>query len=175
MNTKYISYIPPVLGRTKEFKAIGKTVDAYFNNSLWKDVTQQFDNQYIASCDEQGIAYYEKICGLTTGENDTLETRKALVLAKWIDQLPYNYRALLQKLDIICGPGEYEILPHFDKYTIGLLTHSVKNIEAVEKLLKEVVPCNIVVDINNEIEKTVSAKLTVGASVTVCKHITIGG
>ena len=203
METMYKSYIPPVLDGTKEFKALDQTVNAYFNGKLWPEVSQQFDNQYIETSDEKGIAYYEKLCGLTPAEGDTLESRRALVLAKWIDQLPYNYGALLRKLDAICGAGEYEIFPYFERATIGLYTHSVKNIEAVERMIRDVVPCNIVLEIHNELSETfnknlytvgyvksfksvylstvdtsaqtINSQLSLGSSVTKNKHLTIGG
>lgn len=171
METNYESYIPPVLSSTKEFKALDQTVDAFFNGHAWADVNRQFSNQYIETADEDGIKYYEDLCGLTPAPGDTIESRRALVLAKWIDQLPYNYGALITKLNTICGEGEYEIFPYFNRATIGLYTHSVKNITEVEKLIREVVPCNMVVEIHNELAETLKAKAIFGGVVTTVKKL----
>jgi hypothetical protein len=71
----------------------------------------------------------------------------------------------------ICGAGEYEIFPHYDEATIGLFTHSVKNIKAVENLLREIVPCHIKMVISNEISQEIITTGHFAGVVTRTKHI----
>lgn len=171
MDTIYRSYIPPILEETKEFKALDQSVNAYFNLKLWPNLEQAEKNQFITTADEEGLKYYEKLCGITIAPGDTLENRRAVVLAKWIDQLPYNYQALITKLNTICGEGNYEIFPRLDELVIGLYTHSVSNIDAVEKIIRDIVPCNVQMDIHNELSRTLNGKAKYGATITRAKEI----
>ena len=173
MQVNYESYLPPVLAVTKEFKALDQTVDHYFNVKLWPVVQKQEDNGFITLADEDGIAYFEHLCGIIPAAGDTLESRRAVVLAKWIDQLPYTYGTLVSKLNTLCGVGNYEILPYFDQYTIGLYTHSVRNIEEVEKLIHEIVPCNILMDIHNELSIETEGSVYVAGVVSTTHHLQI--
>lgn len=171
MLVNYESYLPPVLAATKEFKALDQTVDHYFNVKLWPVVVKQEDNSFITLADEDGIAYFEGLCGITPAAGDTLESRRTVVLAKWIDQLPYTYGTLVTKLNTLCGEGNYEILPYFDQYTIGLYTHSIRNIEEVEKLIHEIVPCNILMDIHNELSIETEGDIYMAGVVSTTHHL----
>lgn len=170
MDVIYRSYIPPILADTKEFNALDITVDKNLNN-LWDKLDAVFGNQFIESCDEDGISYFEGLLGIIPAETDTLEFRRALVLAKWNDTLPYNYNTLLLKLNSICGEGNYEVYPDFNNYKIGFVIHSVSNIEQVEKMLREVIPCNIFMELNNELEKILPGRLYCGGAITKVKEI----
>lgn len=171
MDTIYRNYIPPILEETKEFKALDQTVNAFFNERLWPNMDAALANQFITTADSKGLEYFEAKCGITPSAGDTLESRRALVLAKWIDQLPYNYQSLVDKLTTICGEGNYELFPQLEDLIIGLYTHSVTNIEAVEKLIREIVPCNVLVQIHNELSRTVSTEAKFATCIQRAKEI----
>lgn len=171
METIFKSYIPPVLEETKEFKALDQTVNAFFNGTFWPEQETAISNQFITTADSEGLKYFEKKCGIVAAAGDTLENRRALVLAKWVNQLPYNYQSLIDKLNTICGEGNYELYPNLADLVIGLYTHSVTNIEAVEKLIREIVPCNVEMDIHNELSRAIQGTLKIATALVRVKDI----
>lgn len=175
METIYSEYLPKILQKTKEFNGIGQSVDAYFNGVTWPEFEQQTLNQFIETCDSDGLSYYEKLCGLTPSAGDSLEARKAMVLAKWSNQLPYNYDSLVSMLASICGEGDFELITDLTKLTIGVLIKAVRNLDEVKKLLNSIVPCNVVTEIYNEITRYSIGNYYASGAVTHFKSIKIGG
>ena len=110
---------------------------------------RMIDNRYIISCDEEGIARFEKILGVTPKSDDTLEDRIFRCLTKWNVCLPYNYAFLERKLKELCGT-EYAI--DFDipgQTMIVKIGIAQKNqYDSVVDILEEIVPCQIVLDIS---------------------------
>lgn len=172
MEVIYKSYIPPVLAKTKEFKALDKTVDINLEQ-IWDKLDATLRNQFIESCDEDGITYFESLCGIRPSDSDSLEFRKALVLAKWNDKLPYNYALLIRKLTDVCGEGGFEVYPYWDTYQMDVVIHSIENIASVEKLIRDIIPCNIYMVINNELAGIIKGFTFFGGSVTTTKDMVI--
>ena len=108
---------------------------------------RMIDNRYIISCDEEGIARFEKILGMTPKSDDTLEDRIFRCLTKWNVCLPYNYAFLERKLKELCGT-EYAI--DFDipgQTMIVKIGIAQKNqYDSVVDILDEIVPCNILLN-----------------------------
>ena len=108
---------------------------------------RMIDNRYIISCDEEGIARFEKILGMTPKSDDTLEDRIFRCLTKWNVCLPYNYAFLERKLKELCGT-EYAI--DFDipgQTMIVKIGIAQKNqYDSVVDILGEIVPCNILLN-----------------------------
>ena len=108
---------------------------------------RMIDNRYITSCDEEGIARFEKILGVTPKSDDTLEDRIFRCLTKWNVCLPYNYAFLERKLKELCGT-EYAI--DFDipgQTMIVKIGIAQKNqYDSVVDILDEIVPCNILLN-----------------------------
>ena len=121
---------------------------------------RMIDNRYIISCDEEGIARFEKILGMTPKSDDTLEDRIFRCLTKWNVCLPYNYAFLERKLKELCGT-EYAI--DFDipgQTMIVKIGIAQKNqYDSVVDILDEIVPCNILLNTVQEL-KTISAYYT---------------
>lgn len=131
---------------------------------------QLVNNRYISTCDEDGIARYEKILGITPKSDDTLGSRKARVLLKWNDAVPYNFEYLKRQLNAICGEDHYEICMDFDKQQLTLkVSVSVKGVLGVmDELLYFILPANIAYFIENKIECSVKgiAYITNGIVIT---------
>lgn len=69
---------------------------------------------------ETGIARRETMLHIVPFADDTLEDRRFKVQAMWNGKLPYTYRILVEKLDNLCGPGNYVLHLNHGSYS---LTH----------------------------------------------------
>ena len=118
---KLIQYLPEFIAEYKEIKAITDVENPEYN-LFWDRLRQTINNQFITTCDEQGISKFEKMLKLYPYESDTLEMRIARVLVEWNAQLPYTMRSFRQMLDVLCGVGNYQINLKHNEYVIEINT-----------------------------------------------------
>ena len=104
------------------------------------------DAQFISTAGETAIARYEKIFGITPMDTDTLDERRFKVLAKINAQLPFSVRRLRQQLETLCGADGYRMEIDGGKYTltVKVALTAKRNQQAVEELLADIVPANMV-------------------------------
>ena len=114
--------------------------------TTWSDTEDVFNNQFVQDATEKGIARYEKILGITTKATYTLDERKFNVLARMNEQLPFSMKQLHSSLASLCGEDGYTLQLDTDAYkiTIKLALSNSNNVEAVEQLLYNMLPANIV-------------------------------
>lgn len=147
-----IEYLPEFLRVYREFiilfKAMGEEVQ------ICEDETEIiFNNQFINDCNEKGIEKFEKLLGIIPNSFDNLQGRISRVLQRWNDSLPYTYRNLIEKLNNLCGEGNYLILPEFEKYKLKIVVQLPlsSQVEELELYMKTVMPANIEWSLENRI------------------------
>lgn len=106
-------------------------------------------NTTIAESSETGIRRREKILGINPQDTDSLELRRFRVMMKWYDSYPYTQESLMNKMNDLLGKGNYTIAVVPDEMKmICLLGLKKKTMEdEFKKLLEEIVPLNITMDI----------------------------
>ena len=112
---------------------------------LWELLRKVFNNQFIQYCDDDGISKFEEMLGLHRYENDTLEIRIFRVLTYWNDQIPYTWRVLVNRMDQLCGAGNYELRPNFNVYELRITTKfdDAKKYDELNNMLKTILPANL--------------------------------
>ena len=135
-----------------------------------------FNNQFIQSCNLKGIAKFESLMGIVPEPDDTLASRISRVLTRWNDTVPYTFIVLCQRLDTLCGEGNYEIERDINNYTMDITTHLelVGQTDELEYMLGYMIPANIAMTVNNKIYLNMTdgtAKLASG--ITFCNIIEI--
>lgn len=145
MRKKLQDYLPPVLLKTYEFPLLCAAEQPEFDR-LNAAATAVLDAQFVTTVGERGIARYEKIFKITPMDTDTLDERRFRVLARINAQLPFSVRRLRQQLETLCGADGYKLELDGDKYTLTVkVALTVKrNQQAVEELLADIVPANMV-------------------------------
>ena len=145
MRKKLQDYLPPVLLKTYEFPLLCKTEQPEFDR-LNTAVDEVLDAQFVSTASETAIARYEKIFGITPMDTDTLAERRFKVLAKINAQLPFSVRRLRQQLETLCGADGYKLELDGDRYTltVKVALTAKRNQQAVEELLADIVPANMV-------------------------------
>ena len=168
---KLIQYLPEFVAEYKEIKAITDVEDPEYN-LFWDHLRGAINNQFITTCDEQGISKFEKMLKLYPYESDTLEMRIARVLVEWNAQLPYTMRSFRQMLDVLCGAGNYEINLKHNEYAIEINTYfyDSKMLNQLNRLLLKVLPANLTYESTNYIVEEAKQDYCLGAAAMSSIH-----
>ncbi len=145
MRKKLQDYLPPILLKTYEFPLLCDTEQPEIDR-LHDAADAVLDAQFISTAGETAIARYEKIFGITPMDTDTLAERRFKVLAKINAQLPFSVRRLRQQLETLCGADGYKLELDGGRYTltVKVALTAKRNQQAVEELLADIVPANMV-------------------------------
>lgn len=166
-------YFRPVIEFGEILKAHG-----YSLNKIDETSEKVKDNNYIATCDEETIAYYEKLLGITYQFGDDLEYRRARVLQKYNTIAPFPIRFLQDKLTELYGEDGYEISVDSAACKIKIKVSSDRYgaIDLLYNLLWDVVPAHIQITANQQVANYVSSSIYVGGAVsrTMIQTITNG-
>ena len=81
--------------------------------------------------------------GITPGENDSLEDRRLMILARYNMQTPYTDRRLREILNGLLGESGYSLDIDYNNYKIELTFHNIRNIETIYKSLSVIIPANM--------------------------------
>ena len=166
-----IKYLPEFMAEYREMKIITDVEDPEFN-LFWGLLRQTVNNQFITTCDEQGISKFEKMLKLYPYESDTLEMRIARVLVEWNAQLPYTMRSLKQMLDALCRAGNYRVKLRNNEYVLEIDTffYDSKMLTQLNKLLLKVLPANLAYDSTNYIVEEAKQDYYLGAAAMSSMH-----
>lgn len=147
-----VSYLPPFMA---DFKEISVTLEAENPEFVlvWNAAERVLSNEFIESADEYGISRFEKILNILPSTEDTLESRRARVQARWFNTIPYTMKAFLAKLEALCGDSDFTVTKEYDKYTVRILTNLelFGQVEELERIIDSMIPCNMIVISLNEI------------------------
>lgn len=159
-----LSYWMPILRQLKEFKEIAKTEEPELKYIL-EAIDHTLNNMFIDTADEYGIKRFEDMMGIYPEVGATLEIRKHNVLVKWSDMVPYTDNELYNKMISLCGDvSKFQIIERYNEYTIDIATHLevAGEFDDVALLLKEMLPCNLVLNLSNTIEAIKTSLLSFG-------------
>jgi hypothetical protein len=171
--TNLSSYLPQYLTEYKELAEIMNSEDTEFE-VVWNAADRVLYNEFILTCDEDGITRFEQMLNITPQKKDTLESRKLRVQSRWFVQLPYTWKSLMEKMVAICGDNDFQLTKKFDEYRIDI-TASLSmydQVKELENMLNSILPCNMVFVGTNKMEAVASG--TVHRAGTVVTDIIIG-
>ena len=145
MRKKLQDYLPEILLKTYEFPLLCATEQQEFDR-LSAVADETLSDQFVETAGERGLARYEQIFGITPMDTDTLDERRFRVLTKINAQLPFSVRRLRQQLETLCGENGYKLEVNGAVYTltVKVALTAKRNRNAVEDLLADIVPANMV-------------------------------
>lgn len=170
-----VSYLPPFMQKYKEPAAALKAETPEFI-IVWSGVDRILYNHFISTADEYGIARFERLLNINPSDEDTLESRRSRCQSKWFNRIPYTLRVLLQKLMVLCGDMNFTVTNKFaEGYTLTLGTNLelYGQVEELEHIIDEVVPCNIVTSTTNHICCTADGQVYAGGCIAYTDIIEI--
>lgn len=142
-------YLPPHIEALQEIAEVNRITEIQLAK-LEECINELRDNLLILTSRESGIARREKILKITPLDTDTLEERRFRVWLNWYDSYPYTEKDVLQRMDRLCGVGEYIFALDKERNNLKVLLEltSKKNRTALEKLLDELLSLNIVLEVD---------------------------
>lgn len=104
------------------------------------------NNMFVLHTDEAGIKRYEDMFGMTPLKDDSLYERQSRVLTQYTNDMTYTMRGLIERMDAICGVGNYtiELIPNEYTIRIELLPNDDYLIGVVSSMLMNMLPANMV-------------------------------
>lgn len=170
-----ISYLPEFLAEYKEISASLEAENPEFI-LLWNAANRTLHNEFIETADEHGISRFEKILNILPSKEDTLESRRARVQARWFNSIPCTLKAFITKLVSICGKSNFSVVKNYMNYNVKVFVNleMFGQVEELERIIEAVIPCNMTVNSANEIKCKSEGKSLVGSGVSISEIIVIG-
>lgn len=170
---RLIKYLPLYI---QEYEEIQKIMTAENPElQLLADTSEDIKNDgFINTCGIYGITRFENMTGITPNDYDTLEARRRRILARWNNQLPYTWRVMLEKLDALCGAGNYSA--SLSGYVLTLVTNLglSSQIDELDRLLDTILPANIKANTTNELTTSIEFRGYAAGCMSIDRRITIG-
>lgn len=138
---KLIEYLPPIMQKFSEIIEIMKVEQAQMD-SLNEKIMRVLDNAFIIDCDECTIRKYETALNIICDVSNSLEIRKSRVLMRWNNFVPYTYRTMINKLNIMCGSNNYDIDADLENYNIDITIYYATDELEIVKMLENILPMN---------------------------------
>lgn len=113
-------------------------------------VYQVFLNNYVKTCDLEGIRNFEKIFDIQADEkNDSMDLRKNRVLIKLSQHLPFTHIFVERMLANIFGEDktEFRVLNNEYKTQVDIKTTIHGLVDETLKDLRQIIPANMIIEI----------------------------
>ena len=169
-----LSFLPEFVQEYREIKHIMNSEQPEIQKL--EDETEIIkNNQFIFSCDIDGIARFENLLGITPKPDDTLDARKSRVITRWNDSIPYTYKGLKEKLNVMCGEGNYLLIPSFNEYGLEIVVSLPLSGQAdeLDYMLSYMIPANIVVTSRNNMVRTMTGTVHGGGTTIETSNFTL--
>lgn len=143
--TNICKYYPHWFRRILDFQALCYTEKQELQ-FLAEAMDQIHKNLFVQTMDEGTTAQWEEILRILPLPGEDLEFRRLRVLNRLALHPPFTLIFLREKLDLIFGPGNYEIEVDYPNYTL-YIESAVENqqyFSEVSALLNIIKPCHIV-------------------------------
>lgn len=135
-----IDYLPPIVKKIREMQAICTAEQPFFDETK-EEIENILCRVFVSKADEKGITRFEKIYGITPGEDETLDQRRVNILIRNIKRnislsevltILYNYTV---NIELECDYNK-------DEATITLKDETT-DIAIIYKALDEIAPLNV--------------------------------
>lgn len=169
-----LSFLPEFVQEYREIKHIMNSEQPEIQK-LENETEIIKNNQFILSCDIDGIARFENLLGITPKPDDTLDARKSRVITRWNDSIPYTYKGLKEKLNVMCGEGNYLLIPSFNEYGLEIVVSLPLSGQAdeLDYMLSYMIPANIVVTSRNNMVRTMTGTVHGGGTTIETSNFTL--
>ena len=143
-NINLIGHLPAYLREYRELQGIANSENPEFQSAC--DASEIVkDNIFVLHTNETGVARHEKMFGLKPANSDNLQNRQAKVLERYTNTVIYTMRGFVERLNAICGAGNYTVQLIPEEYRINvLLDISVgKLVNTIGSMMGDMIPANM--------------------------------
>lgn len=147
-NEKVLRYVPDIYEDNETMLEIYKQEKEEVNEYEIL-IVQTFLNNFVKTCNVEGIRRFEKIFNILADEiNESLEYRKSRIINKFTVQLPYTRIFLENMLTGIFGEDKYELDVLNDTYKVKIDIETTIDglFEETMKDLRQIIPANMIIE-----------------------------
>lgn len=150
MQKPYLSYLPPVFGNIKEFRAIADVVDSFISEA-YADIASMSAGFFIESASGEWLTRHERCYGIIPRSTESEEERRFRLLTIGAGELPYTLPSLERMLDSLAGKDAYTVNADAESCTLDvtLLIDSEARRELIGDMLRRQAPANLYLTIKN--------------------------
>lgn len=143
--TQICKYYPPWFRRILDFQALCQTEKVELD-AMAEAMDQIHKNLFVQTMDEGTCAQWEAILRILPAPEETLDFRRLRVQNRLSLRPPFTLIFLREKLDLLFGPGNYEVEVDYPNYTLYIEAPAEEQayFTEVSALLNIVKPCHIV-------------------------------
>lgn len=143
MDRELIEYLPEFMREYREIKIICDKEQQQVEK-IWEQCERIWDNQFIATADEETIKRWERMLKVNVGDTWNLEDRRNKILSIITEQRPYTDEALDIMLKSIFGEENYQ-MEYINplELLVSVSFESKNEIVNVEKMLDRILPANL--------------------------------
>jgi hypothetical protein len=142
-------HLPDFLLAVKEIAGILQSQDREFE-IIGNQIDRSLDNSFAGFADADGLTRWEKLFSITPRENEPLEKRRAEILSRLNDRLPYTFRTLDSTLELLYGKDgpRHSLEVDYDRYKVTVfLNLALENsFETIKRLLRQRIPANMTIE-----------------------------
>lgn len=144
-----IGHVPDVYAQIEEIQEILR-VETLDTNALWVNTENIYNDAFIVTSTDYGLDRRYNFLNMPIIPGEDRETRIFKLLARYQEQAPYTWEALLNLLNGLLGEGNYLASRNVGTKILEVkleLTQSGQY-NAVVDLLERIVPQNMVINIS---------------------------
>ena len=142
----YASFLPKMWDQIEEVAAIAQAVNPEIDN-IKGELRRLVYNRFPQAADEEGIARWEKLLGVSSPLNSSLKARREAVLAKLRTKPPINLITLKEIIEAYMG---VTVEIYLDGYTVKVRYRGESRIADLAPLYAtayETIPANLILEI----------------------------
>lgn len=128
-------------------------------DKLYQDQEKWRKNVFQDQADIDGIRMWEKVLSITPEATDTLEDRRFRIISDLQKRTPYTWNQLHKMLNALCGEGNYELKKGYFTLMLYLSMNSQSKLNSVIRMLQDVVPMHILLEITQLLEYNFKADI----------------
>lgn len=114
---------------------------------LAEQINQSRQDQFITTATIAGITRWEAIFNIQADTlTESLEERRRRVQMRLLERVPFTYRTLVEKLNHVCGDGNYVLQLDHGNYSLKIkLELTVKRMfDSVKETVQSMAPANLI-------------------------------
>ena len=163
-------YLPPFLLKFRELQALFHAEEPEFQ-TVMAESNRAMNNLFVDTADEEGVARREAIIGIKPASEDTLDDRKQTIISESYDNIPFTYRALVQRLKMAQGNDDVRVVyDDVDPYLLHISTFATTQAQKdrTDRIIETMIPANMSYSTANAVmcEGTVTLHYGIGLSYT---------
>lgn len=153
-----VNLLPEFFKKIQEYPEIMKAWTKALNEAATVS-DQIWNNFYVQTCDSDTLSFYEAVLGITPGQSDDIEVRRARVLGRLSLTIPYSERRIREILDQTFG--DYTLTVDYANLEADMELHEFmeNGMLLFIQMWYGFAPAHIVITVHEAIQKDIEGTL----------------